>query len=90
MSLGLMSTIKPLIQCFGMFTKLKDLRITNVNLGKLHFMAIDNYLIANPNLLKLSLTNVHMGHDQFMILAGTIRNSKKLLKLNICSNYIKD
>lgn len=49
-SLGLMTTIKPLVKCLCTFTRLKDLRISNVNLYKLHFLAIDNYLIANSNL----------------------------------------
>lgn len=53
-------------------------------------MSIDNFLIANPGLQKLTLMTVNMGLDQFMILSGTIRNSKKLIKLNLCSNQLKD
>jgi hypothetical protein len=54
----MINTIKPLVKCFCTFTRLQDLKITNVNLSKLHFMAIDNYMIANPGLRKLTLMNV--------------------------------
>jgi hypothetical protein len=88
--LGMIKTIKPLVKCFCVFPKLKELRICNVELGKLHFQVIDNYLISNPNLQKLTLTNVKMGYDQFIVLAGTIRNSKKLRKLNLSSNQLRN
>ena len=47
LGMGLMCTIKPLIQCFQTFTKLKTLIINNINMSKLHFMAIDNFMISN-------------------------------------------
>lgn len=73
-----------------MFPKLLDLRISNVELGKLHFQVIDNYLIANPGLQKLTLSNVRMGYDQFLIIGGTIRHSKKLYKLDLSCNQLRN
>lgn len=85
-----MITIKPLVRCFTTFTKLKSLNISSINLSKMHFMAIDNYIIQNSGLTKLTLMNVKMGSDELMLLSGTIRNSKKLVKLNLCSNNLRD
>lgn len=64
MSLGVMKTIKPLVKCFCTFTRLKEFSLTNVELNtKMHFQVIDNYLIANSQLAKLTLSNVKMGYD---------------------------
>jgi len=91
LSLGVMKTIKPLIKCFSSFTRLKDFSLSTMELNsKLHFMTIDNYLISNPFLTKLTLSNVKMGFDQFMILAGTIRNSRKLRSLNLSHNELRN
>lgn len=89
MGLGVMKTIKPLIKCLCIFTRLKELRVVNVELSKLHFQVIDNYLISNPHLQKLVLSNVKLGYDHFMLLAGTIRNSKRLRSLNLSSNLLR-
>lgn len=87
LSLGMLKTIKPLIRCFVTFTRLKEFALTNIDLNnKMYFQVIDNYLISNPNLCKLTLSNVKMGYDQFIILAGTIRNSRKLRSLNLSNN----
>ena len=64
LSLGLMKTIKPLIKCFITFTRLKEFYLSNIDLNtRMHFQVIDNYLISNPNLVKLTLSNVKMGYD---------------------------
>jgi hypothetical protein len=64
LSLGMLKTIKPLIRCFVTFTRLRDFAISNIDLtNKMYFQVIDNYLISNPNLAKLTLSNVKMGYD---------------------------
>lgn len=91
LSLGIMNTIKPLIKCFCTFTRLKEFSLSNMELNsKMHFQVIDNYLIANQNLAKLTLSNVKMGFDQFIILAGNIRNSRRLRSLNLSSNLLRN
>ena len=44
-SLGYMVSIKPLVRCLVTFSQLRKLEISYIKLSKLHFMAIDNYLI---------------------------------------------
>lgn len=64
LSLGVLKTIKPLIRCFTTFTRLKEFSLSNIELNsKLHFQVIDNYLISNPFLEKLTLSSVKMGYD---------------------------
>jgi hypothetical protein len=91
LSLGMLKTIKPLIRIFVTFTRLREFSISNIDLNnKTYFQVIDNYLISNPNLCKLTLSSVKMGYDQFIILAGTIRNSRRLRSLNLSSNQLRN
>lgn len=41
---GQMFTVKPLVQCFQKFPRLRKLAIKNIMLKSLHFQAIENYL----------------------------------------------
>jgi len=88
--MGLMCTIKPLVQCFQTFTQLKILIINNLSFTKLHFMAIDNFLISNPNLKKLVLINVNMTNESLKLFSGTISCSTTLKSLNLSQNNLKD
>ena len=91
MSLGMLKTIKPLIRVFATFTRLKEFSLSNIELtNKMYFQVIDNYLISNPYLAKLTLSNVKLGYDQFIILAGTIRNSRRLRSLDLSSNQLRN
>jgi Ran GTPase-activating protein (RanGAP) involved in mRNA processing and transport len=64
LSLGVMKTVRPLVQCLTRYSKLQELSLSNLELGsRLHFATIDNYLIYNPTLVKLTLSNVKMGYD---------------------------
>jgi hypothetical protein len=64
LSLGVFRTIKPLIKCFVTFTRLLEFSISNVELTtKMHFQVIDNYLLSNQQLRKLTLSSVKMGYD---------------------------
>ena len=83
LGLGLMCTIKPLVQCFQTFTRLKVLVINNLSFSKLHIMVVDNFLIANPNLRKLALINVNLTNETFKLLSGTILTSTTLTSLNL-------
>ena len=44
----------------------------DIKLSKLHFMAIDNYLIQNTQLKTLKLVGVQMGYDNLKHIAGSI------------------
>ncbi len=91
MSLGMLKTIKPLIRVFATFTRLKEFNLSNIELtNKMYFQVIDNYLISNPFLAKLTLSNVKLGYDQFIVLAGTIRNSRRLRSLDLSSNQLRN
>lgn len=46
-------------------------------------MAIDNYLITNPNLMSLKLMGVKMKYDDFMELSTSIETSKHLKSLDL-------
>ena len=72
LALGLMATIKPLVQCFQTFTHLKVLIINNIQLSQLHYMVIDNFLISNPHLQKLSLINVSMNSECLQIFSNSV------------------
>mmetsp|Transcript_443 Transcript_443/g.497 ORF Transcript_443/g.497 Transcript_443/m.497 type:complete len:138 (-) Transcript_443:421-834(-) len=85
-SMGLMTTIKPLVQSLAMFNGLKVLKLMFIPLNKMHFMVLDNYMIQNPFLKALHLVSVKMGLDEFMLIQGTIINCKHLRKLNFNSN----
>mmetsp|Transcript_18477 Transcript_18477/g.28354 ORF Transcript_18477/g.28354 Transcript_18477/m.28354 type:complete len:315 (+) Transcript_18477:1066-2010(+) len=90
LSLGLMQTTLPLMQCCLGFSNLKQLVINNVPLKKLHFETIDNYLVSNEWLRKLKLINVKMTSDCFSIISETICNSKKIRSLDLSNNPLKD
>jgi hypothetical protein len=91
MSLGMLKTIKPLVRVFNIFTRLKEFTLTNIELtNKMYFQVIDNYLISNPYLKKLTLSNVKLGYDHFIILAGTIRNSRRLRYLDLSNNQLRN
>lgn len=90
LGLGLMRTVKPLILALNIFPKLLELRLQNVELTKLHFQVLDNYLIHNPDLRVLALVNVKLGYDHFLLLEGTIRNARKLRKLNLANNQLRN
>ena len=91
MSLGILKTIKPLIRVFNTFTRLKEFSLSNIEFtNKMYFQVIDNYLISNPYLAKLTLSNVKLGYDQFIVLAGTIRNSRRLRSLDLSSNQLRN
>ena len=90
LGLGLMCTIKPLIQCFKTFTRLRTLVINNLNFSKLHFMAIDNFLICNPVIRKLSLINLNLSNENLKVFPGTIASNKTLRSLNLSANQLKD
>lgn len=90
LSLGLMATIKPLVQCFQTFTHLKILIINNITLNQLHFMAIDNFVLSNPHLRKLSLINVSMNNESFKLLSRSLAQSTSLRAVNLSQNQLKD
>lgn len=88
--LGLMCTIKPLVQCFQTFTKLKTLVITNISFSKLHFMAIDNFIVSNQCLQKLVLICMNITPEIFKLMSESISKSKSLKSLNLSHNSLKD
>jgi uncharacterized protein with beta-barrel porin domain len=53
-------------------------------------MAMDNFLIANPNLKKLVLINVNMTNECLKQISGTISSSTTLVSLNLSQNSLKD
>ena len=53
-------------------------------------MAIDNFLISNPNLRKLVLINVNMTNESLKLLSGTLSCSTNLTSLNLSQNILKD
>lgn len=53
-------------------------------------MAIDNFLIANQHLTKLSLINVAMNNECLKIFLPSVRDSLTLRSLNISQNPLKD
>ena len=81
-----MATIKPLVQCFQTFTHLKVLVINNITLNQLHFMAIDNFVISNPHLRKLSLINVSMNNESFKLFSQSVTQSSSLRAINLSQN----
>ena len=64
--------------------------VNNLSFSKLHFMAVDNFLIANPNLQKVTLINVNLTSESFRFLAGTIAMSTTLRSLDVSQNNLKD
>lgn len=89
LGLGLMSTVKPLIQVFQTFTRLKVLTINNLTLGKLHFMALDNFILVNGCFQKLALINVGMGSEGLKLIAPSLSKAR-LRSLDLSQNKIGD
>lgn len=76
LGLGLMCTVKPLIEIFQTFTRLKVLTINNLNLGKLHFMALDNFILVNRYFRKLVLINVSMTSESLKLIYQSIQKAR--------------
>ena len=58
LSRGYIRSVKPLVKCLYTFTNLIKLELSYIELNKLHYMAIDNYLVTNSNSKTLKLIGV--------------------------------
>ena len=85
-----MVSIKPLVRCLVTFSQLRKLEISYIKLSKLHFMAIDNYLIQNTQLKTLKLVGVQMGYDNLKHIAGSIEVNQNLRSLDLQQNNLKN
>jgi hypothetical protein len=47
LSRGYIKSVKPLVKCFYSFINLEKLEISHIELSRLHFMAIDNFIVGN-------------------------------------------
>ena len=59
-------------------------------MSKLHFMAIDNFMISNQCLQKLVLINVGLTNEMFEVFSDTISASVSLRSINLSQNQLKD
>jgi hypothetical protein len=57
---------------------------------KLHFMTIDNYLITNPHIKKISLVAVKMNVDSLREISGTLSDCRYLKKVDFSNNYLRE
>lgn len=90
LSVGTMETIKPLVRCFVTFHNLRKLHISYIALSKLHFMAIDNYIVQNNRLKSLKLISVKMTHDHLRLIINALEVQPAVKTIDFSYNSLKN
>jgi len=90
LSRGYIKSVKPLVKCLYMFTGLVKLEISHIELSRLHFMAIDNYLVSASCLRTLKLVGVGMNTDHLLELSSTLEATRTLHRLNLSQNNLRN
>lgn len=85
---GYITSVKPLVRCLYTFANLQKLELSYIVLNRLHYMAIDNYLITTPTLRSLKLIGVKMTHDDFLELSSSLEMVTNLQTLDISHNKL--